>query len=309
MTAEIIDLSKFRNEFVFHYGGEQGRVDAETLAASLLEFSGALREINKTANPDYDIEIYIEALADGSFRAKVKTINKKYGGLLSVGATVTSLFVAPIFTMYIYDKYISEKKMTVKIEAYDDHYVVKAGDEKIILPKETYDMQKKLRENPEVEKRISKGFAYLQADADLTDFGITHSLEDEKPSVHFDREDVWRLSIMRERIISEEKTRHMEEEVELKIVRAIFERNLRKWQFTLASNKDMKISAPILSEQFFDKLEARDYIIGSEDTMRVLLRTYQIWNEETGYWDNENYEILEVLRHTPGPKQIGMPLR
>jgi hypothetical protein len=69
-----IDLSNFiGDEFVFHFGGRPNEVDAYTFANSLLAFSEAIREINQQANPGTKLEIVIEGLGHGSFRAKLKT--------------------------------------------------------------------------------------------------------------------------------------------------------------------------------------------------------------------------------------------
>jgi len=74
---QAVDLRTIEDEFVFHFGGEFHRINAETFANSILELTGAIKEINRIANPNYDIEVYVDALGEGSFRARIKTITKK----------------------------------------------------------------------------------------------------------------------------------------------------------------------------------------------------------------------------------------
>ena len=133
-------------------------------------------------------------------------------------------------------------------------------------------------------------------------FGITENLEDAEPLVEFPRSDFPRLSEIREIIATEEERRRQKEErANLLIIRAIFERGMRKWQFVWRDG--IKISAPISDDSFHDKLVSHEYVIGTGDTLQVVLRIHQHKDEMSGVWINENYEVLEVLGHTRGPHQ------
>ena len=78
----VVDVRRLPSDrLVVHYGGRPTHVDVNTFAHSLIGLSEAIREINREVNPDYKIEIVIEALGEGSFRAKLKTASKKLPGL------------------------------------------------------------------------------------------------------------------------------------------------------------------------------------------------------------------------------------
>ena len=66
---------------------------------------------------------------------------------------------------------------------------------------------------------------------------------------------------------------------------------------------ELKISAPILDESFYNKLVTHEYVIGTGDILRVVLRIHQYKDTRKGVWINESYDVLEVLEHTPGPHQ------
>lgn len=296
--TQVADLTRLGDEFVFHFGGEFHRINAETFANSLLELSGALKEINRIVNPEFEIEVYIDALGEGSFRARIKTLAKKVTPLLD---GVPKALLVSLLAAFIYEKILAEK-VEVNIIINDDSYIVEAGDQRVVLPKEAEEPRREIAKNPEIEKRVSKAFKILESDQEIKNFGITENLEDKVPLVEFPRSDFPRLSEIREIIVAEEERRRQkEEQANLLIIRAIFERGMRKWQFVWRDG--IKISAPILDQTFYDKLVSHEYVIGTGDTLQVVLRIHQYKDEMSGAWINESYEVLEVVGHTPGPYQ------
>ena len=299
--TQIADFTGVGDEFVFHFGGEFHRINAETFAKSLLELSGALKEINRIVNPEYEIEVYIDALGEGSFRARFKTIARKVKPLLD---GVPKVVIVGLLVNFIYDKILAEKG-EINIIVNDDSYIVEMEDQKIVLPREAEESRQEIVKNPEVEKRVSKAFEILEADSEINNFGITENLEDEEPLVTFPRSDFPCLSEVREFIVADEERRRQKEEKEnLLIIRAILQKGMRKWQFVRGDG--IFISAPILDETFYNKLASHEYVIGIGDTLQVVLRIHQYKDEKVGTWIDESYEVLEVLGHTPGPHQYEM---
>ena len=81
-----IDLSEISgDQIVIHYGGALTSVDAYTFANSLVAFADAVRAINRVINPEQPIEIRVEAIGPGSFRAVIKKSVKGLGGFFSRG--------------------------------------------------------------------------------------------------------------------------------------------------------------------------------------------------------------------------------
>jgi hypothetical protein len=58
-TIDLRDLSG--DDFVLHFGGRPNNVDAFTFGNALLSIGEAIREINQQINPDYSLEIAIDA--------------------------------------------------------------------------------------------------------------------------------------------------------------------------------------------------------------------------------------------------------
>src|SRR5271166_4150956 len=78
----IVNLTHLsQSEFVIHFGGRSNEVDAYTFSNCLLELAEAMRGINSQINPDFGIEVTIEGIGPGSFRAGVRTILKSIGNL------------------------------------------------------------------------------------------------------------------------------------------------------------------------------------------------------------------------------------
>lgn len=65
----------------------------------------------------------------------------------------------------------------------------------------------------------------------------------------------------------------------------------------------MKIAAPILDKQFFDKFFAHEITIAPGDALEVALRVVQERRPDTGIYVNVRYEVVEVLRHVPRLRQ------
>ncbi len=71
--AEIDLRALSQNDVVLHFGGRPNEVDAFTFSTSLVALSEALLELNRQINPSLSIEITIEGIGPGSFRAKIGT--------------------------------------------------------------------------------------------------------------------------------------------------------------------------------------------------------------------------------------------
>jgi hypothetical protein len=83
-VAEIVDIRAFRDDsFVVHFGGREAAIDARTLAQALLGLTDTIRTINREVNPGFEIDIEVDALGPGSFRARLRTVKRSAGNLFS----------------------------------------------------------------------------------------------------------------------------------------------------------------------------------------------------------------------------------
>ena len=65
-----IDLRELNSDqIVIHFGGALTSVDAYTFGNSLVSLADTIRAINETINPGQNIEIRLDAVGLGSFRA------------------------------------------------------------------------------------------------------------------------------------------------------------------------------------------------------------------------------------------------
>lgn len=171
---DILRFDDFEDDtIVLHFGGERGRIDAYTLAEVLTAFADMARAISATIEPGTEIEIVVEATAEGSFRTRIRRIKKDFGGLLTVGGTIFWSIVAN----YIYDNYVKDDPPP-QITINEDGTVVKTGKYTIIIDKKVHQGTENAKKNPAVQKNLSKTFSALEADENVTDFGITNSIKD-----------------------------------------------------------------------------------------------------------------------------------
>src|SRR3546814_4359260 len=73
----FIEIPRETDKFVLHFETPRHEVNAFALATSLVGLANAVKESNSIVNPGHSIEVVVERLEDGSFRAVIKTIAKK----------------------------------------------------------------------------------------------------------------------------------------------------------------------------------------------------------------------------------------
>ena len=69
-----VRVAQFENSFVIHFVTENRRINAYTLASTLVGLADAAKAANASVNPGHNIEIVVEALGSGSFRAKISAV-------------------------------------------------------------------------------------------------------------------------------------------------------------------------------------------------------------------------------------------
>jgi|SRR5579883_404648 len=283
------------NEFVLHFGGRASEVDAYTFANSILAFSEALREISNQLQPEYRIEIAIEAVGTGSFRAKLKTSSSRLSSLFKEASV--GLIIA-VLGAFIYDKLLAPP---IQVITSDDSVIVQHGSDRIIIPRAAYDATKRLPRPEEVDRHITRAFDVLEEDASVIELGLTPRIDDPQPVANIPRDDFGRLSKPGLSTRPSTKTRTVAEEAKLFVVRAVLERGDRKWQFVWNGHR---ISAPIKDHSFFDRLAAREFEFGQGDALEGELTIHQTLDDASGAYVNDFYEVTRVDRHIPGPTQI-----
>jgi hypothetical protein len=262
-------------------------MDALTFGSALIEIAEALRAINYDLNPGYSLEVSIEALGPGSFRACLRTVKEPLRNLFS-GATVVAVIVG-VFTNYLYDTLKASDEIVVQVTS--DMVIVQHGAQRIIVPKEIKVLTEKIKGNSTVARHVERAMDILENDRSVTSFGLTPKLSDESPLISFPRTF---FGVIRDNVnhSPENGRRSMTVDAILSIHKAVFARSRRKWEFVW---NGFKISAPILDEVFFDKLERREVSLRQGDAFSAKLRIEQLKEPLTGTWVNSQYDVLRVI--------------
>lgn len=287
---EVVDIQEYEEEIVFHFGGERKKINAYTLASSLVSLADAIKEANSIVNPGYEVEVLVEAFGEGSFRAKVKTAYKGLNNLFN-SARLEAIAIG-IITSFIYQHTLAPDT-EVKVIVDETQVIIEQGDKKIIVPKNVYEAQKEVEKSEKFQKSISKTFEAVEKDPEVTGFGFTKTINDETPDILVPRE---RFSLLSSPIEVDEPQREIKEVAELQIKRAILEKSKRKWEFIW---RGIKISAPVIDEIFYSDFFAHKITVAPGDSLEAVLKIYQSKDEDTGIYTNSKYEVIEVQKHIP----------
>ena len=118
---------------------------------SLIAISEAIQEINRQVRPEFGIEIAIEGVGPGSFRAKIKTTLKSISGLFKAHS---GNFAVNILAALVFQRLFAE---TPKIIVRDDLVIMESGSDRIIIPKAVWDAKEKLPNPQQVTGRATCG--------------------------------------------------------------------------------------------------------------------------------------------------------
>jgi len=286
--AEIIDLRELSDDgFVVHFGGRFSEVDATTFSRTLLALADAIEAINQEINPGYSVEVVFEAAGAGSFRACLKILKKPLGNLFTAD-TVRDLIIG-LLGAAIWEFAIKpEKPPTIIINT--DAVIIEQGDKQIVVPKEAMEAKNRIDKSPAVKKNIARTMEVLSEDQSITSFGFTRAVKDKEPLFEIPRP---LFAVIQERAmpLDEDRLRFVEEPASLTVVKAIFERSARKWEFIW---NGFKISAPIRDKRFFDSLLRKEITLKHGDTFNAVIRIQQKQDPFSGAWLNESYEVIRV---------------
>ncbi|NOY48338.1 MAG: hypothetical protein GXO84_09135 [Chlorobi bacterium] len=296
---QVIDIREFEEEFVLYFGGKPKRINAYTLASSLVSVADAVKSANSLINPGYDVEVVVEAFGEGSFKVKVKTLYNGAKNLFSKDNL--KVITLSVIAAYVYQHTLSPE-IEINVIVNKEEVVIEQGDKKIIVPREVHDCVKEVEKSEKFKQSISRTFEAVEKDPNVDSIGITPRMDDESPAILISRENFHLLSEPPE---VEENQRFVIEVADLNILRAILERGNRKWEFVW---RGIKISAPVLDDNFFNDFFAHKIMIAPGDSIRVKLKVYQAKDEDTGIFTNNRYEVVEVIKHIPRMKQAGLEI-
>jgi hypothetical protein len=288
-----IDLHLFQeDQIVIHFGGALTSIDAYTFANSLVAFADTVRSANGIINPGQGIEVRVEALGPGSFRAVIKRITKGLGGFFSDGAT--RIFWGLIAAL-IYDKLIRADP-SPHITINTTEVIFQLGHDRVIVPRAVYDQMENVKTDPEVQNNLSRTFQAIEFDEAIENFGLTPTIDDPEPVVQISRDNFPRLATP-VLVEGDPKRQDKIERARLVILKAWLTPGRRKWSFEW---NGVPLSAPITDPGFWEKL-SDGLLIGQGDALDVELKFQQVRDDNLGVWVNDphTFDVIRVSAHIP----------
>jgi len=293
-----VDISGLGDAFVIYFDKDGERINAYTLASTLVGIADAAKAANAALNLGYDIEVVVEALGPGSFKAMLRAIYKKSGNLFSDQAV--RAIILSIIANFIYERAFSVNH-PMKVEIFTNEVIIENGKDRIIVPRNVYEGTRSAERNPLFGRGIGRAFESIASDEEIKGVGLVPDMSSSPPEFVIPRSSMSILEV--DGLEDDPETRVIKERCDLQIVKAILERSTRKWEFMW---RGVKISAPVLDSVFYDHFFAHSITIAPGDVLQVLLAIKQTRDQRTGIYTNVSYEVIEFFKHIPRMEQTGL---
>lgn len=291
----IVDISQFEDSVVIHFDTDDKRINAYTFASMLVALADAAKAANTTLNAGCEIEIVVEALGPGSFRALIRALYTRSRNLLA-NQVVVGLVIG-VMGNYIYERTLAvDDKFKVEIKT--DEVIIQKGNDRLIVPRNVYDATRRVEKNPQFVKAITRTFEAVAADEKVRSVGLIQKMDSPAPAIPIERSTLITLAA---ETPEDPDSRTITERAELQIVKAILKKSTRKWEFVW---RGITISAPVMHDRFYIDFFAHEITIAPGDTLDVTLAIKQTKDLDTGIYTNVGYEIVVVHSHVPRIKQI-----
>lgn len=293
---KTVNVKEYEDSFVIHFGGDFRTINAYTLASTLVSLADAAKEANAIINPGYEIEIVVEALGSGSFRAKIKTVYKGLANLFSK-KDLKAVVLSIIATYICQQMFPLPHEVKIDVHVDERNVTIEHKEQRVVIPKDIYDAVEEVKKSGRFKDKINSTFSAVRKNEKIETFGITKKIDDDEPDFVISRERFPVFDIIEE---NDSPNRAIIEVAELEILKAILERSKRKWEFVW---RGIKISAPLLDDSFYQDFFDHKITIAPGDSLNVKMKIHQKRDTSTGIYTNERYEIEEVLNHIPRAMQ------
>lgn len=294
---KVVEISRIDDSVVLYFDTKQSRINAYSLASILVSIADAAKAANASLNPGHEIEIVVEALSEGSFKARISASYKSAKNIFS--SQIVAGVIIGVISSYIYERTLSVDD-SIKVEIHTDEVIIEKGEERLVVPRQIYDSARQVERDPKFVQAIDRTFEAIQRDPEIQGFGIIEDDMIERPQFILPREAIILASNV---VVELDGKREIYEIVELQILRAILERGRKKWQFMW---RGVKISAPITSKAFYDDFFSHNITIAPGDSLEVKLVIKQERDNDNGVYINKSYEVVEVYKHNPRLKQANL---
>ena len=164
-----VDIREFEQGFVIHFGGEFTRINAYTLASTLVNIADAARAANAILNPGYEIEVVVEALDRGSFRAKVRALYRRTENLFS--SQVASAIVLGVIGNFIYQHTLAPDQ-SINVIVNTAEVIIEQGDTRILVPREIHEATAQVESVPQFRRGVGEAIRAIVDDPDIATIGL-----------------------------------------------------------------------------------------------------------------------------------------
>jgi len=157
----VIDIAQFENSVAIHFDTDDTRINAYTFASTLVALADAAKAANTTLNAGCEIEIVVEALGPGSFRALIRALYSSSRNLFA--NQIVMGLVLGVLGNYIYERTLAvDDKVTVEVKT--DEVIIQKGNDRVVVPRNVYDATRRVEKNPQFVKAITRTFEAVAAD-------------------------------------------------------------------------------------------------------------------------------------------------
>lgn len=287
-----VDLRKFEgDQIVIHFGGHLTSVDAYTFANSLISLADTIRAVNDTVNPGQSIEIRLDSVAPGSFKAIIKRVKKGIGGFFSKAPDNLAWILIALLIESIIDG-------GQTIEVLDDHVIITNGSDRVIVTKDAFEQVENVRNNPRIRRGIQKTFEAVERDDAIENFGLTPSVTDEVPLVQIPRDKFAILANPPE--VTQDGSRRRPQDVDAVVIvlKPWVDASRHKWSFEW---NGVPISAYVSDSEFLARIKRHEISFGNGDAIKAKIHYFQDFDENLGVWVNDvnSFEVTEVQKYLP----------
>lgn len=289
-TSKEVSYGK---DFKLKFGGPSHEIDVKTLIGVLMSTTDILQEINKELDPEKKLEVKIVALKPGSFLVHIELDLSFIQGLAGFFSKENVEYAAAVMgtLVGIIELHRFLKGDPGKTEPGPGNTLIvtnNSGDIKQV----NHPIYNIYISNDKVGPALSKNFAWLDKNPEVTEFEILDSNENALLEIgRPEFEELTKYTVPREK-----NTNIYVQPAKLRIT---FDPNHR-WVFYW---KDKRINATIADPVFNQKVKDGAGRFASGDTLDVELEVTQLYDSSIDSFVNHTYRIVKVSDHTPSPEQ------
>ncbi|MPR13345.1 hypothetical protein [Microvirga tunisiensis] len=329
------DLMEFEDSsFVLHFGGRSSQIRARTLGSTLQAFSDLLSAINAVIDPESEIELVVDAEGRGSYRLRLRATKNPTGKYFDKADKKSALIntvsgVAAGLVLLLFQP-SGETTVINNVYHFPGAVIVQRDDMSITMPEATYKAVQAVETNTAVLKQVAKMMKALEADPNVTSFGLTGRLTDDFPAVEIPRTAFPTIrkqanSLAKPTIASTPRAdtakpieqdlnnplsvseprqsplrlerRTVEPIAKLTVVDPHLNRPNAAWDLIFDG---FRIEAPIQDREFLSRVANGAKAVRVGDQFEATLRIHQVRDPTTGDWINETFEVQKVTQ----PSQV-----